>query len=340
MRLRFAAGEKGRGLGRGIERAVVELEGQPRLHLDLALGRQAAQEGHAQRQVAHGVGARHGAVLEVHRAIAQGDVVEGKARRRACGRGIGFGRLGEAGQDVVDVVLPGRHLRQVQHRLVHLQRIQHGGQAQQRCHADVGVHTLDGELIPLSTRLGHGHVMHRELQRPGSELDTSDAYVTPQRLARQLLSLAAQQGRHRQPAHGPQHQNGQHRPSGAPQPRLVFEYVDQAPTPAVQKQDCTRFWDTGVHQRESPAAGAKPTTGLDGWRNGLCHRLAAREDGVPRQPGGKVLPPRGLPGKRFLGCGALSAHSAEGVASFGRYLEHPGSSTLANLGAGLKSHCL
>ena len=222
MRLRLAAGKKRRGLSRGIERTVIELEGQAWLHLDFALGRQAAQEWHAQRQIAHCMGTPHGAIFEVHRATTHGNVVKSEARRRPSRRGIRLARRGQAGQDVVDVVMSGRQLRQAQHRLIDLQRIQHRRQAQQRCHADIGKHTGDGELRPLPIRSGHSHVMHRELQRPGYKLDAPNAHVPPQCLACQLLSLAAQQGRQRQPPQGPQHQNGEHEPDGTPQPRLAF----------------------------------------------------------------------------------------------------------------------
>ena len=83
---------------------------------------------------------------------------------------------------------------------------------------------------------------------------------------------------------------------------------------------------------QPPGLTAGTTAFAIDWRRGRI--------GVPHQPGGKVLPPGGLPVKRFLGCGARGAHSAEGVASFGKCLEVPGSFTLANLGARLKSHCL
>ncbi len=74
---------EGYGIGRGLEGAAVEKEGETRLDHDCSMGRQRAQKRQREVQRAHGVAAAGGLVLQVHRPI---------RNARACRARTGQGR--------------------------------------------------------------------------------------------------------------------------------------------------------------------------------------------------------------------------------------------------------
>ena len=205
-------------LGARIKGAAVGDKGQLRLHFDLPLGRQVAEEGQRQAQVAHLVLAFHRAVVEVDAAAAQIDVVKRKTRLLG-----GFDRLGARGQldqDVVDVVVAVAQVRQAQGRRLDLDGVHHGRQAEQRLQRGVGVDALDAELIGRARRAAHRHVVQRQLQRPRLEIHRADAHRAAELLAGDLLALPLEQRWHRQPAQRPQAQQPRHTIQRAPRPPI------------------------------------------------------------------------------------------------------------------------
>ena len=200
---------EGQRLGLRVEGAAVERKGQPRLHRDLARRRQVADEGHGQLQAAHLLHALDRAVVEVDAPVFQGDVVERKTRRLARLCRLGPGR--KTRQDVVDVVVALAQVRQAQCGLVHLQRVQHGRQLPDRLQRGIGVDALDAEQIGRAGQAADGHVVHRQLQRPGLEVHPPDVHRPPELLAADLLALPLEQRRHTQPTG---HAQGQHHGGG------------------------------------------------------------------------------------------------------------------------------
>ena len=119
---------KGQGLAAQVDRAVVELEGQPRLDLDLQVIWKVRQERHGQVHAMQPVLALHGLVVELHFAVTQLHIEECESRRLVLG-------LGDQGRDarehVVDVPRAGLAARQAQARRVDLERRDHRRQPPQ-----------------------------------------------------------------------------------------------------------------------------------------------------------------------------------------------------------------
>ena len=151
----FAALCERGALGRRIKRAAIQRKGQARQHLHFTLGIEVAQKRHTHLQVAHFVGAAHGAVHKVHTATVQRQVVQ----RKPCGLA---GRVGGGGgqpvDDVLDVVTATTFVGQAHTRVVHLDRVHHRGQPQQGLQLAIYIDTLNVQLVGRTIGLGNRQV--------------------------------------------------------------------------------------------------------------------------------------------------------------------------------------
>ena len=208
---------KGRAFRLAGKLAAIQIKRQLWQNLDGALRLEIADKGDAQVQVLERMGLAHRIVAKQCLTVLDLDVVERKVRGLAViGRRVGVVQLG---QNIVKVKLARRGLRHAQHRLVHLDRIEHRRQAEQRLHIGIHIHTLDRQLR-LAARLAPGNlqVTQRQLKRPGLELHRANVHGAAQLFARHLRALRAQQPRQCQPRQRPQQQKRHHAPRQAAQP--------------------------------------------------------------------------------------------------------------------------
>ena len=214
--LRGAGGEKRRAERRGVELAAIERERQPRRDPHFARRRQGAQKRQAQLQVTHLMRALDKRILKIHRTTLQLDVVERKALRF----GLVFGRRGSGQplQDIVYVIVPRAGLRQMQHRRVDFDRIEHRSQAQQRLHFGIHIYTLHRQQ-----RLGgprqavDAQAVERQLECPGLELHGFKRHGAAELFRAQPLDLAFEHGGHGKPQQQPQREKGRQRQRGVAQ---------------------------------------------------------------------------------------------------------------------------
>ena len=219
----LAGNGKWRALGRRIKRAAIEFKRQVRSHLDVAFGVQIAQKWQCQTELAQGVlalagreptfaGLRRDAVGEVHRTGVEGDVVQGKAQRF---RG---GLLGQMLQDVVNVVAPPAQVGNLQGGRIHGDGIKHRCQVQQRLQLGVHINAGNAQLLARAIGRGDGNIGHRQLQRPGLEIDRTNGELAPQRFTALDLDLTFGQGGNDQPGQHPQRKQAAQRPQRAANP--------------------------------------------------------------------------------------------------------------------------
>ena len=204
LRLALAGLCKRGALGRRIKCAAVEHKRQPWRHEHITLGIKVAQKRHTELQLAQRVLARLAwlcLVGVVHTAATEGDVVDRKTQRVACGSVRG---CLQALHDVVNVVLPFARVGEVQRGRLHRHGVHHRRQTQQRLQLSIHIHPAHAELRTAAVGLGYGQVAHRELQRPGRKFDAPDGDRTAQQCRESGLGLALGNGRHKRPSQHPQ----------------------------------------------------------------------------------------------------------------------------------------
>ena len=153
------------GLRAGVERGAVEAKSEPRLDLHIDLRRQVGEEGKPQVQCFEPVLLMHRAVIDVHRRIADLQVVEGEAQRLR-GRRLGRGGL-KASDQVVDVVVARCGARNAQLGGIDLERLDHRRKTQQR--ADVGIdiqprHLEQRQRLRIAGRAADHDVAQRQFE--------------------------------------------------------------------------------------------------------------------------------------------------------------------------------
>src|ERR1019366_5160599 len=198
----LAALVPGRRRGGRIETAAVELEREMRLDLHLALGRQRAEEGNAELEVANAVRRVYRRVGEVDRARAHHDVVHGEA----CGRSVALvgGRGSEAAQHVVDVVAAVAEAGEAQHRRLDIEAVYYRRETEQGADRRIGMDALDLYLRRRTiVRTGESEVVDRQLERPRIEGDVAERQATAELLRDGLFGLARDDGRHVEPRRAP-----------------------------------------------------------------------------------------------------------------------------------------
>ena len=79
--------------------------------------------------------------------------------------------------------------------LFELDRIEHGGQPQQRLQFEVEMEPAQRELLALGLGIRHPQADQLEFQRPGLEVDLFHADLAPERRAGLLFQLPLQQRR-------------------------------------------------------------------------------------------------------------------------------------------------
>ena len=221
----FGVGRKRCGLGAGIKSAAIELEGQVRLHRDLALRIKAADKGQAQVELAQGMhplGAAN-VVGKVDRALVQAQVVECKARWRG-GRFLGCTL--QTPQHVVDVVMPVTRMRQGQMGLVYGDGIHHRRQPKQGLDFRIQVHPCNAQLGGFAIGRGQLDIRERELQRPGLEVQRANSQRASECRRCTRLQLAFEHGRDGQPGQRPHPQPYNCDPEQAAYPD-VFEHAGE-----------------------------------------------------------------------------------------------------------------
>ena len=210
--------EGGRLSGR-VERAAIELKRQPRYHFDLALRPQIANEWQGEPQVAHLMRSAHGPIHEINRPALHGDVVEHKTH----GGRLRITGLRKALHDVIDIGLPGHHLGDAQHRCIHLQGINHWRHAQQGLQLGIYIDTPHPQQGIFALEIRNSHIVQAQFQRPGKKLHLADGDLAPEGLRSEFFTLAAQDGRHRQPAQQPEQYDGGNRQSQSHGPPGLLE---------------------------------------------------------------------------------------------------------------------
>ena len=236
LRVGLARLGKGRALGGRVKAAAVELEGQMRRRLDVALGSKVAQKGHGKIELAQLVRLAHGLVHIVKPATAEHEVVERKLRRFASRL---VGSWLEPLEHVINVVAPRAPVRQGQRRFFDDDGVCHRRQPQQRLHLGIYIDALDVELggrlgctgcigllslVSLAwrravrLRFGDGQVMQRQLQRPGLEVHRTHCDLAAQLVGGDFLQLPLQQRRHGRIGQRPQQQQAANRQGDAALP--------------------------------------------------------------------------------------------------------------------------
>ena len=240
--LGLARAGKRQGLRAGVESRAVEHKGQPRLDLHAHMGGDVADERQPEVERLQLVPAVHRLVVEAERAVAHLDVVDGEVHGLA-GR-LALGHVGQARQDVVDVVVTRREMGQVDLGRIDLNGFDHRRQMPQRGHLGVDVHTAHlqqrrhgGRRFARGAgRSGNRDVAHREFHRPRAEADLAKGHLATQHGAEFLLCLRLEQWRHRQPSHGPQTQHTRCHPTDPPQPLHGLVPFNGPSAPAVRTQ--------------------------------------------------------------------------------------------------------
>ena len=147
----LAVVQKRRALRLGFKLAAIEIKGQMRLDLDLALRSQGADKGNAQLQAAEHMLAAHALIGKFDPAIAQNDVVQGQLCWACVARGRAV--FGQLGANVINIKLAPLALSQTHHGLVNLNGVQNRCQAPQGLCAGVDINALDLQLCKLWVKL-------------------------------------------------------------------------------------------------------------------------------------------------------------------------------------------
>ena len=202
----FAAIAERRGLGRRFEAAAIEREGEQRLDAHLPLGRQRADEGHGQLELAQLVRGLHRRVGEIGAAVREHDVVHRKARRLRAAR-----RSGDASEDVVDVEAAFGHACEVHFGRFDLQPVDHGREPQQRLEGRVGMQATDAQqrwrghvARGVRRRAGDDEIVDRQLERPRVEDDLAEGHPPAELFTGNVLCLVTDQRRCVEPGGAPE----------------------------------------------------------------------------------------------------------------------------------------